>query len=66
VKIEIGKGEILGYEVLYIRNTAYIPSNWKDIRITDINELSEIARSLMRVYIKPLNILNNEGVKDGN
>jgi len=24
---------------MHIRNTAYIPPNWKDIRITDINEL---------------------------
>jgi len=26
-----------------IRNIVYIPSNWKDIRIADMNELSEIA-----------------------
>jgi len=28
---------------MYIRNTAYIPSNCKDIRITDIKELYAIA-----------------------
>ena len=29
---------------MYIRNTAYIPSNWKDIRnYADMNKLSEIA-----------------------
>ena len=28
---------------MYMRNTAYIPLNWKDIRITDTNGLSEIA-----------------------
>ena len=27
---------------MYIRNIAYILSNWKGIRITDINELSEM------------------------
>ncbi len=26
---------------MYICNIAYIPSNWKDIRIGDINELGE-------------------------
>jgi len=24
---------------MYIHNIAYIPSNWKDIRITDMNEI---------------------------
>jgi len=28
---------------MHIRNTAYIPLNCKDIRITDINELSSIG-----------------------
>ena len=27
---------------MYIRNIAYIPPNWKDICIADINELGEI------------------------
>ncbi|MHA1233080.1 MAG: hypothetical protein ACTSPQ_20835 [Candidatus Helarchaeota archaeon] len=27
---------------MYIRNTACIPSNWKDIRITDMKELGKI------------------------
>jgi len=29
---------------MYIRNIAYIPPNWKDIRIADINELGDIAK----------------------
>jgi len=28
---------------MYIRNIAYIPPSWKDIRNTDINELGDIA-----------------------
>jgi len=28
---------------MYIRNIAYIPPNWKDIRIADINELCTIT-----------------------
>jgi len=28
---------------MYICNIAYIPPNWKDIRIADINELYEMA-----------------------
>jgi len=27
---------------MYIRNIAYIPQNWKDIRNADINELGDI------------------------
>ena len=27
---------------MYICDTAYIPSNWKDIRNADVNELSEM------------------------
>lgn len=26
-----------------IRSTVYIPSNWKDTRITDMNELAEMT-----------------------
>ena len=44
-----GFGEIMTLEEtmiasrgMYIRNIAYIPPNWKDIRIADINELGEI------------------------
>ena len=33
---------------MYIRNTAYIPQNWKDIRIADITELSKMSlRSIL-------------------
>ena len=30
------------YPEICIRSTVYIPSNWKDIRIADMDELSEI------------------------
>ena len=33
---------------MYIRNIAYIPQNWKDIRIADINELAEITRFMIQ------------------
>jgi len=33
---------------MYIRNTVYIPSNWKDIRITDMKELYEIVLEIER------------------
>jgi len=28
---------------IHMSNTAYTPSNWKDISITDINKLGEIG-----------------------
>jgi len=28
---------------MFIRGTAYKPSKWKDIRVADMNELSEIT-----------------------
>jgi len=31
---------------MHIRNTAYIPPNWKDIRIAYMRELAEIPRRL--------------------
>jgi len=37
---------------MYIRNSSYIPSNWKDIRIADINKLAEIRGQNMRREIE--------------
>ena len=37
---------------MYIRNTAYIPQNWKDIRIADITELSEIRLGGLSIDLK--------------
>ena len=34
---------MIAWRAMYIRNIAYIPSNWKDIRITDTNELGDMA-----------------------
>lgn len=30
---------------MHIRNTVYVPSNWKDIRIAYMNELGDIIRN---------------------
>jgi len=34
---------MIAWRGMYIRNIAYITSNWKDIRITDTNELGDMA-----------------------
>ncbi len=37
---------------MYIRNIAYIPSNWKDISNADMNELSEIRLGSDEICIR--------------
>ena len=39
---------------MYIRNTAYIPQNWKDIRIADINKLSKISPQILNKKFKSM------------
>lgn len=34
---------MIAFRGMRVRNTAYIPPNWKYIHSADINELSEIA-----------------------
>ena len=37
---------------MHIRNTSYIPPNLEDIRIADMNELSEISSEFQEVEYK--------------
>jgi len=43
---------------MYIRNIAYIPPKWKDIRITDINELSEMPAVALEGRFKTNNVIS--------
>ena len=39
---------------MHIRNTVYISSNWKDIRISDINKLSKIPPQILNKKFKSM------------